>query len=420
MIAQQFFNQTALIAQERTWSYGELDSLVGAMCFQLARRGVFPGARVVFLGRNDWQTVVLFLALFRLRAIACPLNPRIPLAAALERLATPFFFDPHTFILKETTDADREDETAHATLLFTSGSTAAPKLACHSLGNHLDSARASLQLLPLGPGNRWLLSLPLFHVGGLAILFRCFLSGAAVLLPPIGDLSATHASLVPTQLFRFLREGRKPSFRTVLLGGAPITPSLCKEAREEGWNILPTYGMTEMSSQITLCGTPLPSCCIRLAEDKEIFVRGKTLFQGYWEHRSGLSLPCDKEGWFATGDLGEWTEEGKLALLGRKDNLFISGGENIQPEEIEAALLALPGIAEALVLPVPDAEFGQRPAAFIQPFPLYPLEKIQELLKHTLPSYKIPTRLFPFPEQGEGIKRERKRLQSWLQDLQKL
>jgi O-succinylbenzoic acid--CoA ligase len=415
MFESKFFHEIALISEEREWSYGELDALVGAMCAQLQKRGVGAGMRVAFVGKSEWQVLVLLLALFRLGAIACPLHPRMPIAIALERLATPFFFDPQTFVLEGKCDAAMWDEKQIATLLFTSGSTATPKLACHSLGNHLESAKATLQCLPLGPGDRWLLSLPLVHVGGLATLFRCFLSGAAVLLSTIQDPRATHISLVPTQLFRLLKDNVPPRAKVALLGGAPIPPALYEQAKDKGWNVLSTYGMTEMSSQIALCGKPMSSAEVRVAEDGEIWVRGKTLFQGYWDKKSGLSLPLNEEGWFATGDLGRWSEKGLLLNLGRKDNLFISGGENIQPEEVEEALSTLPGVTEFLVVPVDDEEFGQRPVAFLDP--CYTLQEIQEFLKDKLPSYKIPIQVFPFPEQEGGPKRARKSFQALAKTL---
>jgi O-succinylbenzoic acid--CoA ligase len=232
------------------------------------------------------------------------------------------------------------------------------------------------------------------------------------------DHKITHLSLVPTQLYRLLNTSPlyikqiASMLQGVLLGGSALSEALLKKALQSGLKVIPTYGMTEMSSQITMdrvpsydgpvtAGTPLPGVEIKLSEDQEILVRGKNLFQGYWDvETQSLRQPLTSDGWFATKDLGAWTPEGKLQLIGRKDNLFISGGENIQPEEIEAILCKFPGILQALVVPISDAEFGARPIAFIQTDGLQlTLNQIQAFLKPYLPSYKIPIEVRFIPKE---------------------
>jgi O-succinylbenzoic acid--CoA ligase len=280
-----------------------------------------------------------------------------------------------------------------ATFIATSGSTAAPKIACHTFDNHIYSALGSNQLIPLEPADCWGLTLPLFHVGGLAILFRTYLAKSSILLS--SDWSrATHLSLVPTQLYRLLQQPQQlPHLKTILLGGAPL-PNLSTP-----WNVLPTYGMTEMSSQIVTGHQLHPHAEMKIGPDNEIAVRGKVLFQGY------LNMP-PQDGWFATGDLGKW-ENGKFQILGRKDNMFISGGENIQPEEIEEVIRRVCGFHESVVVPLADPEWGHRPVVFLHdPQQLTPL---QTALKDHLPKYKIPIAAFSLPEQS-GLKVNRKLL----------
>lgn len=408
LFPNEFADYPALVTLERTWTYQALAAEVAGLCHELKKKYVRQGSRVAYLGKNDPYTIILTLALWRLQAIACPLNTRLPAAAipqAVETLNARFLAEEIKY--KSGNDQANWDTSQIATLLFTSGSSAVPKIACHTLDNHLYSAQGMNSQFPLKKGDRWLLSLPLFHVGGLAIICRCLLAGAAITLTE----PATHASLVPTQLYRLLRQHAPCPYQAILIGGAPIS------LLDTGWNIHTSYAMTEMSSTIALDGKVLPHCEVRIAADREIWVRGKTLFQGYWSKDKGLNLHLDAEGWFATRDLGKW-EDDRLVIIGRKDFQFISGGENIQPEEIEQALLTLEGINEALVVPVPDAEFGQRPVAFID-LPLSAAD-IRQHLQPLLPAYKAPIQIYPFPKGENGMKRERRALQSLAEKLQHL
>jgi O-succinylbenzoic acid--CoA ligase len=352
-----------------------------------------------FHATRNLETVQKMISGFRLGTPLFPINPRLPLPSKLP-------------------------EKKCATFLYTSGSSGTPKIACHSLENYEYSARGTNECLQLCEEDRWLLSVPLFHVGGIAILFRCAIANATVVLSDLPLLDAilfhriTHVSLVPTQLYRLMQEEETRirmaalQLRSVLLGGAPIPHSLLTKALQFGFKLNPTYGLTEMTSQVTMepFATPLPYREMKLAPDGEILVRGKTLFLGY------LNSP-PQEGWFATRDLGHMTKEGKFEVIGRKDNLFISGGENIQPEEIEEALLHLPGIAEAIVIPQPDPEFGARPVAFIyDETKRATLESIREQLKGKISSFKMPIALYPLPPVEMGLKRSRKQCAELLRD----
>jgi O-succinylbenzoic acid--CoA ligase len=227
-------------------------------------------------------------------------------------------------------------------------------------------------------------------------------------------LGATHASLVATQLQRLLREGAVPaSLRAVLLGGGPMPEMLLDAATEAELPVHTSYGMTEASSQVTTTppgatrealrtsGRVLPYRELRISEGGEILVRGQTLFQGYLEGGE-LRDPTDAEGWFHTGDLGALDADGSLTVLGRLDNMFVSGGENVQPEEIEAALKRLPGVEEAVVVPFPDAEFGHRPAAFVRTDDAVQNGELAEGLASLLPRFMIPLAFHPWPEAASG------------------
>jgi O-succinylbenzoic acid--CoA ligase len=340
-----------------------------------------------------------------------------------------------------------------ATLVFTSGSTGTPKAALHTLRNHVASAAGSNTNISVNPGDRWLLSLPLYHVGGLAILFRCALGGAGVAIPDpetalaesIESCRATHLSLVATQARRLLDRGTTGRgggesgeeggglpgrVRAVLVGGGPVPAALLDRAVSAGWPVHTTYGCTEMASQVTTtspdasradlatAGRPLPHRTLRIDHDPdaegetngdvdtgpgEILLGGTVLFRGYVEpdEEGGVRLdPArDERGWYESGDRGRIDAEGRLCVIGRVDRMFISGGENIQPEEIEAALQEADGIDRAVVVPVSHAEYGQRPVAFVRAADWNPNEWRRHLAAR-LPGFKIPDAFEPLPAQA--------------------
>ncbi|CAA9420949.1 MAG: O-succinylbenzoic acid--CoA ligase [uncultured Rubrobacteraceae bacterium] len=414
-------------------SYGELDVRVSVTEERLAELGVTPGARVALLLPKNVGYIVLLLALVRAGAVACPVSTRLPAGGVGPLLgeagcSLSISADEDLPGLAGRVDVVRPEALLAgggrggsapepveiplhrpATVVFTSGSTGAPKAALHTFGNHYSSAVGSNTNITLAPGDRWLHSLPPYHVGGLSIIFRCLISRATIALPEpgaglgrsISELRATHVSLVSTQLLRLLDEDADLSgLGAVLMGGGPIPPSLVDEALARGVPVHTSYGLTEMASQVTAtlpgasrrelrtAGRALPHREVRTSTDGEILVRGETLFAGYL--RDGdPDLPLDDGGWFHTGDLGEIDADGYLKVTGRRDNLFISGGENVQPEEIEAALCRIEGVHEAVVVPVPDAEFGARPVAFVRKD-----EEVGDLageLEKVLPRFKVPT-----------------------------
>ncbi|UCG61146.1 MAG: AMP-binding protein, partial [Candidatus Zixiibacteriota bacterium] len=202
-----------------------------------------------------------------------------------------------------------------------------------------------------------------------------------------------------------------------------------EEANKIGLPLFTTYGLTEMASQVTTTapqddrerlytsGRVLKHREIRISNDREILVKGKTLFTGYVT-QTGIETPFDGAGWFATGDLGRVDADGYLVVTGRKDNMFVSGGENIYPEEIEEAIRQLAGVDDVIVVPVDDEKFGQRPVAFVKYVPgkeRSPEILLKELGKH-LPKFKIPTSIHTWPADvpQAGIKSSRAYFQSLL------
>ncbi|MGY3964547.1 o-succinylbenzoate--CoA ligase [Aeromonas veronii] len=426
-------------------SYRQLDARLNSLCQQLKQAGVRRGEHLAAVVRGALEDVLLAWACVRSGVVFCPLNPAFPLEKqselAVQLDADAFWsageipagnWQPLPLDFTRELPASEEawplESTQLNNMILTSGSSGTPKAVVHRLCNHLASARGSATLIPLDEACGWLLSLPLFHVGGYAILFRVFLAGATLVLDDrsqplkarLEQQPITHLSLVPTQLWRLLAEGFAPArtrLRELLLGGAAIPQPLVSRLCAMGLEPKVSYGLSEMGSQVCtaipgdagVVGKPLPGreVCIR---EQEICVRGATLFAGYY--RAGeLDLPLDDESWFHTRDKGRFTAAGELLVEGRLDNLFISGGENIQPETIEQLLVDHPAVAQALVVPVPSDEWGQRPAAFIdwhgEPVPD---SELAAWIRATLPGFMVPDHWLPWPDLGGNLKPSRQQL----------
>ena len=401
----------ALEAPGARLTFAELNAAVEETASRLA--GI---ERVAFQGENSADLVVGILGAIRAGGAACPLSTRLPAGAARAQAESIGARFPEHSPREGRAQEPWPDQAA--TILFTSGSSASPRAALHTFANHLYSAAGSNENIPVVPGDRWLLSLPLYHVGGLGILFRCLLGRATVVLSgpdvPLGDaitgLHVSHVSMVATQLRRCLGELRGHRLRAILLGGSAVPLTLIEDAHAAGLPIHTSYGLTEMASQVTTTrgGAPLAELRssgrvlayrqVRISAEGEILVRGETRFAGYVSGR-GLQQPFDEEGWFATRDAGSIDEKGLLHVAGRMDNMFISGGENVMPEEVEKMLEGIGGVLRAVVVPVPDEEFGSRPVAFIEG-DVDP-SRLRDALLEILPRFKVPDRYFRWPSGEE-------------------
>ncbi|MCH9633438.1 MAG: 2-succinylbenzoate--CoA ligase [Chlamydiae bacterium] len=416
------------IAGHINLSYQELDNYTDQLTLKF--NSLKKQTVIVYTCIDPLFAIALLFSCLRNKQIFFPINPKLPNRFLEKRLnslqkahyiSTSIPYKPH----KIKGAPVSIDPSAPLTYLFTSGSSGDPKIAVHSYSQHYYSALGSNQHLDYQSSHCWLLSLPLYHVSGLSLIFRTLLAKASLALPissiedALEQKSITHLSLVPTQLQRLIKINSLKALHCILLGGGPISENLYKQATDLHLPLLRTYGLTEMSSQVvtdslkTKQPTTLPFREIKLSTSNEILVRGKTLFMGYLANDT-LLKPFDKENWFSTKDLGMYTKD-SLYILGRKDNLFISGGENIQPEEIEQVLLKHPKISEALVIPKPDKEFGQRPVAFIKPLsPLIQI-KLDAFLNSQLPKFKHPIEYYEL--HYEGLKPSRKKLLHFFEEI---
>jgi O-succinylbenzoic acid--CoA ligase len=389
-------DRPALVGGGRTLTYAELAGRVASVVAGLDARGLLGFAPVAFTPRVDVESVVRILALVEAGVPFVPLHPKLGERerATLARDAAVAAVLPDDVAWPE--PASRIHAHARApispertlAILFTSGTTGRPKGAVLSRRAFLAAARASAERLPLGPGDRWLLCMPPAHVGGLSVIIRAVLARAAVVLGPSGegfDAAAvaaalhrdaiTHLSLVPTMLHRLLalepRFEAPPALEAILLGGAPADAQLLEEARARRLPVRATYGLTEACSQVATAtaedwekgvagARPLPGVEVRVVGG-EIELRGPTLFDGYLGHDRATTFRDD--GFFPTGDLGALDAEGRLHLRGRRADLILSGGENVYPAEVEAALVANENVRAACVFGVSDPEWGERVAA---------------------------------------------------------
>ncbi|MEQ5109915.1 o-succinylbenzoate--CoA ligase [Providencia vermicola] len=443
-------NSIALQSDCESLTWDSLNQQVKDLVTYFSMQGVTNGQCVALRGKNSVELLLSQLALIACGARVLLLNPKIPERTLRELL-------PHldiSFVIDFTDDIETlsnyrnldyqlyyhfigDDEfqpvnfqihvTQPATLILTSGSTGLPKAAVHSVEAHLSSADGVVNAMDYQQGDCWLLSLPLFHVSGQGIVWRWLLKGGTLALkstPLIDALQGvTHASLVPTQLWRLLNGefDSQLSLKEVLLGGASIPVALTDLAESRGIACWSGYGMTEMAS--TVCakradgkrgvGLPLKGKQIRIVAD-EVQVKSTSQALGYWFDGKIKPLNCI-DGWFKTNDKGAFID-GEYQILGRLDNLFISGGECVQPEDIEAVINSHPNVSQSFIIPIDDTEFGQRPVAVVECDSDLPLSELSVWLKDKLAPYQYPKSFYqlePSLKSG-GIKVSRQQVKSWV------
>lgn len=414
-----------LVLIERSFSQSTLADWTTNTCANLWRAGVRPGDRVATWARNSAEVVAVWRAVRELGATWVPLHPRltrIEAAALLARVGARVVIlgtgqDAavaaglpaavlRTGALPQASPAAPESvrsglepvacDAALAAILFTSGSSGPPKGVLLPR-TALDAAAtaAAHQLAPLGPltGAMWLCCLPLCHVSGLVLLERAAKLGLTVGLldqPDTRALAEALAawqpeliSLVPAQLTRLMDLGVRPwpGLRAVLVGGAPCPPDLVDAATSAGWPILVSYGMTETAAQVVtaplgplptpwprasdaVCvGKPLHGVTIR-AVDGELQVKSAQVMAGYLDDPEATATAL-QDGWLHTGDLGRVDENGWVWVRGRRGEMIVRGGENIAPDQVEAALAVVPGVVEVCVVGIPDRVLGQRVGAWL-------------------------------------------------------
>ncbi len=432
----------ALHTPSKSYTWSELDQAVSQLALSLKRQGIQPGNVLTCVGKNSPELVMVYLACLELGAVCAVTMPQTE-AEFNQKLMTlygdlteakiwvcdkvPQLVAMSNVSLKPINaglTTNEFDLDILASIIFTSGSTGTAKAVAHTSRQHLASAEGLLQRFCFTQQDTWLLSLPMCHVSGLAIVYRWLQQGATLKIG-VGDLAedikgVTHASLVATQLKRLMEADVKLELTHVLLGGSHVPLELSQRAAKHGIETWFGYGMTEAASTVTAkridtsytAGPVLPKRKLRL-DGQRIFIGGETLASGYFYQGSLRTLTED--GWFDSKDLGEMDGQ-ELKIIGRADNLFISGGENIHCEEIEMVLNQLEGIDQSFVIPIDDPEYGQRPVAVIQTQTEFSKREIEAHLIGKLSRLKHPKEYYLLPSAliNNGIKVSRKKVRQWL------
>lgn len=421
--AREVPERDCLISDDEVWSYAEVAARVRSALASLRARGVQPGDRVALAPIVDVDSVVWLYALFELGCPVILLHPRL---TERERALVVAEAQP-THVITESVDDDGAvaETLAHPSptedqilaVAYTSGSTGRPRGARLSRRAFLASEAAHAAHLGWLPEDRWLLGMPPAHVGGLSIVTRSLIARRCIVLSPgsfdpvraaqvMAENRVTLCSLVPTMLRRLLTLDEPAwtpteELRAVMVGGAPFPDALRELAVRRHVPVLGTYGCTETCSQVATqradqaatagSGAPLPGIELRF-EDGEVQVRGEVLMDGYLGHdRSGP--PWTSDGWLRTGDLGSLWSDGQLQVQGRLDDLIVTGGENVSPQEIEAWLETVPGIRSACVFSVAHDTWGQEVvAAIVIDSEHYQEGTLRERLQKELAAHKRPKR----------------------------
>jgi o-succinylbenzoate---CoA ligase len=400
--ARSFPDRDALIWQQTVWSYRQLAERVFATTEVLVARGVRCNDRVAVCANNQPDVVCALLALLEIGATAVLVHPKLTLTEIDAQIADArpslVLEVPHCEVLSgEPGSAIAHTPDTTAVMLYTSGTSGRPKGAMLSRRALVASARASEKKLRWYDNDRWLLCLPVCHIGGFSVLTRSVMARRCVVLHERFDAHsvlasiekerATLLSVVPTML-RKLLDAEKPerlsALRAVLVGGAATPDVLLQRCMALRVRALTTYGLTEACSQVTTqnlpasdapfvvtqgSGSVLDGVEIRIVDDHHtpvahgeigsIEVRGETLMDGYWG-----SAPLGAQ-WLSTGDLGSLDSQGNLFVHARRTDLIVTGGENVYPAEIESVLVSLPGVSAAVVFGISDEQWGQVVAAVV-------------------------------------------------------
>ncbi|QLD88149.1 o-succinylbenzoate--CoA ligase [Natronomonas salina] len=436
-------------------TYDALDERVEVLAGRLAARGVGVDDRLAVCAGTRPAFVSLVHAAQRLGAVLVPLNARstgTELAERLERV------DPAAVVCERETEAAVADATGGTALslddpaagaeelsaiqpepfdlpewelddplvvMFTSGTTGDPDGVVLTLGNVLASATASAFRLGLVPHDCWHVPLPMYHMGGLAPVYRSVLYGTALslqrdfepeaTLAAMREADATAVSLVPTMLERLLDAGSFPDLRFVLLGGAACPPELLARAQERDVPVAPTYGMTEAASQIATArpdearanpasvGNPVMFAEVTVVDDAggvcepgeegELVVSGPMVTPGYLD--ADRTAEAFAAAGLRTGDVGHRDETGRLYVHGRADDRIVTGGENVDPTEVADALQTHPAVADCAVVGLPDEEWGELVAALVELADgrSAAAEELREHCGDRIAGYKIPRKI---------------------------
>ena len=445
-------NSVFIISNDVKISYREFEKKVNNISSYLKNKGISEGDNVAIISENNPDFILLIFSLWKLKAVPVPINIKL----LTKEIEDKIIFADCSFVLvnkntsvslnhnsikdriilfpfnaepSENTPRKKFNDNDTALILFTSGSSGKSKAVMLSFNNLIQSNLIGNQILKQDKNDRWLASLPFYHIGGFSIITRTFLSGASVIIPDslkVEDLinaikkyKPTLASFVSTQLQRLIEKNIEPNkeLKNVLIGGGFTSDELSLEAVKKGWKITKVYGSTEVSSFVSAATSDeilkRPSSSGKALHPNEIFIvnekkknapansRGEIVVKSSSVTKCYYKNPVETKkklinGLYYTGDIGYLDNEGYLFVEARREDLIISGGENIVPKEVESAILNHPSVDDCFVFGLENTEWGQETAAAVA---LKLHEKInstelKKFLKNKLAGYKIPRKIF--------------------------
>jgi o-succinylbenzoate---CoA ligase len=453
LLKTQESNSPVIYSNSVQFSYEELRKEVLKTASMLVGMGLSENKNVALIGNNDVNYIINLLALWQTKACPVLINPRLTKSEIEEQLILADckvilqddnldLFDSsfNTKVIKypfdeeiETGEFELNEELnpeATGVIIFTSGASGKSKGVELSFNNLLQSAKIGDKIIHHTKDDRWLASLPFYHIGGFSIITRALLFGTSLIVPEslqledltevMNNFNPSLCSFVPTQLKRMLEADHQPNdeLRTVLLGGGFIAQRLVFDAISDGWNIVKVYGSTETASFVTaLCDEDIydkprsagkavkPNQIIIVNESKfqipwgevgEIAVASPAIMKGYYNDEDGTTKKIE-DGFYFTGDIGFVDADGYLFIEARRTDLIVTGGENVNPNEVEKRLTEHEDILDAAVFPLKDDEWGEMVAAAIvlkNNKSDIDFDELHQFLKEDLAGYKIPKEIF--------------------------
>jgi len=451
LLLKQNPSAKAIVTSTSIYTFDELRHKTLLTAGYLKKQNISSGDRVGVIGQNNIDFVLNIFALWQLSAVPVPINTRLiefeieeQLAAArcsavlCQKELSGRIKNTGRKIIKYPFEIEADNSFSgfqeikvndSAIIIFTSGSASKSKGIVHTFNSLCNSAINSNQLLRYTHSDRWLASLPFYHIGGFSIITRSLLFGIPLIIPDslsIEDLitsldrwQPTFISLVTAQLKRFTDDKMSPNpeLKNCLIGGGFSNHELIREAFELGWPINIVYGSTETSSFVTALlkdeiifkpnsvGRAVPTNKIFIFDSEgnelkpfevgEIVIQSNSLMSGYVNPLQTNEVI--KNSFYYTNDFGYLDEDGYLFIEGRKNFLISTGGENVNPMEIEKILLQHPIVAEAAVFPLKDPEWGEIIAAVLVMKDLsskISYDEVKNYLQDKISSFKIPKKIF--------------------------
>lgn len=414
---------------------------------------------IPILSQNNVEFVVTTLALWNTGLVPVPINTRWTekeIESAIIKNGFEYIIYEKTFydklknlrirkicfdeVLSYPANESGEINNDEAVVIFTSGSTGEPKGVVHTFNSIANSIINAAEILDQNISDRWLASLPFYHIGGFQIICRALSNGCEIIIPDnpdteslkkfIEEFNPTHISLVSTQLQRLIDINTRisNSLKVTLIGGGFSEDNLLIKANESGWKAVRVYGSSETASFVTAAsvkeiknhpstvGKPIKNVEVKISDENEILISSNSLFKCYLNNSEETKKKL-VNGFYHSADLGK-IKDGYLFLDVRRSDLIITGGENVNPHEVEQALLRISGVEEACVFALDDKQWSQKVCAAIVTSKRISENQIKEILKEELATFKIPKEIFfidNLPKTSLG-KIERQKVRSMFED----